>query len=265
MKTMEFPFLGGRIKQLQVTKNFCETIGLNLEIKETTSIKKAWNNVKEYIDKDIPVGLQLDFYYLDYVIEKIHFGGHFADIYGYDEEYAYLIDTKTSSSLNGDLKATLKNIELARSEKGPMTAKNLSYTITEGYNIKEIKNVLLHSIKENAKAYLDPPIKNISYKGIMKTAENLPKLLKGGKNLEENFKLMSNLMESGGTGGSLFRNMYRDFLKECYDILGLEILKKSYEEFFEIANMWKKVADIFDNIISTDDIDKINCELMKLH
>lgn len=257
MKTMEFPFLGGRNKQLQITRNFCATIGLDLDIKETTSIKKAWNNVKENLDAGIPVGLQLDFYYLDYVIEKIHFGGHFVAIYGYDEKYGYLVDTDTANHLNDEIKATLKNIELARSEKGPMTAKNLSYTITKGENIEKIENVILKAIKANAQAYLNPPIKNISYKGIIKTAEELPKLLKNSKNLEKNFKLTAKLMEGGGTGGSLFRNIYRDFLKECYDILGLDILQSSYKEFSEIAIMWKRVAEIFSNIKSTDDLDSI--------
>ncbi len=257
MKTMEFPFLGGRNKQFQITRNFCDTMGLNLDVKVTTSIKKAWKNVKENIDQGIPVGLQLDFFYLDYVTEKTHFGGHFVTMYGYDEVYGYLVDTANANYINGEGKATLKNIELARSEKGPMAPKNLSYTITRGTNVEKIENILLKAIKANAETYLKPPIKNISYQGIIKTAEKLPNLLKSGKNIEKNFKLTARLMESGGTGGSIFRNIYRDFLKESYDMLGLAILKKSYEEFFEIATMWKRVIDIFESIKKTDGVDKI--------
>lgn len=254
MKTMEFPFLGGRSKQLEITKKFCELMGLHLEIKETTSIKKAWNNVKDFIDKGIPVGLQLDFYYLDYVVEKIHFGGHFVAMYGYDDEYGYLVDTITATELGEEVKVKLKNIELARSEKGPMTARNLSYTIAKGEKVEAIETVLIEAIKANAIEYLNPPIKNISYKGIIKTAEELPNLLKNGLNIKKNFKLTAELMEGAGTGGSLFRNMYRDFLKESYDLLGLNILKSGYEEFTEIAILWKKVAEIFNEIQSREDI-----------
>ena len=52
-------------------------------------------------------------------------------------------------------------------------------------------------------------------------------------------------MEKAGTGGSLFRNIYRDFLKESYDILNIELLNKSYIEFIEIANLWKDVSKLF--------------------
>lgn len=255
MKTMDFPFLGGRNKQFQLTKNFCDSMGLKLEIRETTSIKKAWSNVKEYIDKGIPVGLQLDCYYLDYFKDKLHFGGHFAAMYGYDKEYGYLVDTMLQRS---DTKATLKNIESARNEKGPMTAKNLSYTITKGESTKEIIAVIISAIKANAEEYLNPPIKNISYKGIEKTANELPNILKSGKNIKKNFKLTAMLMEEAGTGGSMFRNIYRDFLKESYELLQLEELQKGYEEFSEIAMMWKRVAKIFNGIKSEEDIDKID-------
>jgi AmiR/NasT family two-component response regulator len=51
----------------------------------------------------------------------------------------------------------------------------------------------------------------------------------------------------------LFRNLYRDFLKESYDLLGTEKLKKGYEQFAEIAALWTKVADLFDKAGSTQE------------
>lgn len=38
-------------------------------------------------------------------------------------------------------------------------------------------------------------------------------------NLEHDLCLTALLMERSGTGGALFRNLYRDFLKECLDAL----------------------------------------------
>jgi Domain of unknown function (DUF4872) len=37
-------------------------------------------------------------------------------------------------------------------------------------------------------------------------------------------------MEKAGTGGALFRNLYRDFLKECYELLKLEKLKQAFDK-----------------------------------
>lgn len=51
-------------------------------------------------------------------------------------------------------------------------------------------------------------------------------------------------MDEGGTGGSLFRNMYRDFLKECDDLYPDMGLHEAYLKFSEIAPMWKEVSKL---------------------
>ncbi len=61
------------------------------------------------------------------------------------------------------------------------------------------------------------------------------------------------LMEKAGKGGALFRNLYRDFLKESYDLLQLDKLKQEHEEFIEVAKLWKTVLDLFDKVSQTKD------------
>ncbi|MCK5767097.1 MAG: BtrH N-terminal domain-containing protein, partial [Candidatus Atribacteria bacterium] len=63
MKTMNFPFIGGRIKTDLLTRNIARNLNLKLIVRETSSIKKAWENVKEYIDSGSPVGIKLDCYH----------------------------------------------------------------------------------------------------------------------------------------------------------------------------------------------------------
>ncbi|HIP33625.1 MAG TPA: lantibiotic ABC transporter, partial [Bacteroidia bacterium] len=81
MKIMDFPFIGGRVKPDVLTQNIARNLNLKLEIKETSSIKKAWDNVVDNIEKDIPVGVKLDCYYLEYFTNKIHFAGHYVAMY----------------------------------------------------------------------------------------------------------------------------------------------------------------------------------------
>ena len=66
MKTMDFPFIGGRIKTDLVTKNIAKNLGLKLIVKETTSANRAWSSVKELLDNNKAVGLKLDCYHLEY-------------------------------------------------------------------------------------------------------------------------------------------------------------------------------------------------------
>ena len=255
MKIMDFPFIGGRIKTDLLTKNIARNLNLNLKVKETSSIKKAWQNVKNELDNNIPVGLKLDCYYLEYFTSKIHFAGHYVAIYGYDDKYAYLVDTHQQGGL---MKTSLKNLELARNEKGPMSSRNLSYTISKTEKDFELNKVIKTAIINNAKDYLNPPIKNIGYKGILKTSTEIKKWFANSKDIENDFKTTAMLMEKGGTGGAIFRNIYSNFLKESYEILKIENLKKSHKEFIEIADMWFEVSSLFDKTGNTKGLKYIN-------
>jgi hypothetical protein len=50
------------------------------------------------------------------------------------------------------------------------------------------------------------------------------------------------LMERGGTGGALFRNLYRDFLAECADLVGGPHLRTGHRLYTEAAVLWTEVA-----------------------
>lgn len=252
---MDFPFIGGRVKPDVLTENICQNLNLKLRVKETSSIKKAWDNISAPLNKGKAVGIKLDSYYLEYFTNKIHFAGHYVAMYGYDEDYAYLVDTEQQGGL---VKTSLKNLELARNEKGPMSSRNRSYTIDRKGDVTELKKAVKTAIFNNATAYLNPPIKNVSYKGIAKTASEIRKWFSKSKDIRRDFQTTAMLMERAGTGGSIFRNLYRDFLKESYALLGLEGINEAYKDFIEIAGLWKDVADCFYKAGETADIQYIH-------
>ncbi len=74
MKTMALPFLGGRIKPQQITRNLATNLQLQANFQETSSVRTAWKNVQGWIDAGIPVGLQLDCSTLLLGINKIGVG-----------------------------------------------------------------------------------------------------------------------------------------------------------------------------------------------
>lgn len=254
MKTMDFPFLGGRIKTDLLTKNLCKNLNLELSVRETTSKTKAWQEVKQLLDKGQIVGLKLDAYYLEYFTNPFHFAGHYVAIYGYDNQNAFLVDTRQQG---GKVKTSLDSLALARAEKGPMASYNLYYTIQRKSEDYDLKKSVISAIVNNAKEYLNPPITNISYRGILKTSQELIKWFNGSKDIAAEFKMAANLMERAGTGGALFRNLYRDFLKESYDLLHIEQLHEAHQEFVEIAFLWRSVSDLFYQISETARVEYI--------
>jgi hypothetical protein len=251
MKTMDFPFIGGRVKTDLLTQNIAKNLNLELTVKETSSVQKAWDNVKELIDNGQVVGLKLDCFHLQYFSRPFHFAGHYAAIYGYDSENAFLVDTKQQG---GQVKSSLKSLALARAEKGPMSSKNLYYTLSKTDKKIDLKTAIITAIRNNANDYLNPPITNIGYKGILKTSTEIIKWFKASKDIETEFKTSAMMMEKAGTGGALFRNLYRDFLKESYDLLKLNILKSGHEAFIEIAELWTSVSKLFEKVSQTKDL-----------
>lgn len=73
----------------------------------------------------------LDMYYLEYFEDNIHFAGHYVAMYGYDEEFGYLVDG------NAQVKSSLGSIAEARNYKGPMSSPNRAFTIYPDMGLHE--------------------------------------------------------------------------------------------------------------------------------
>ncbi|WP_030838421.1 BtrH N-terminal domain-containing protein [Streptomyces hygroscopicus] len=238
-KAMGFPFLGGRVKPFELTRNLTAALGLDLLVGETTSPRKAWQNVAAPIDAGRPVGLQLDSYHLDYFTTKAHFGGHIVAMYGYDEQDAYLVDTGPQG---GAVSTSLAGLARARAERGPMTARHRSFTITAPGDPTPPRDRIIPAIRRCADDFLNPPIGNLGHRGIEKAAREVPKWLRRSDDPGEDLPRAAALMERAGTGGALFRNLYRDFLAECAQLIDSSRLRTGHTLYTEAAALWTQVA-----------------------
>ncbi|SCF00683.1 Butirosin biosynthesis protein H, N-terminal [Micromonospora viridifaciens] len=238
-KSMDFPFLGGRSKPTTITRTVADRLGLTLHIQETASPRRAWQNVAAALAAGRPVGLQLDSYHLDYFTTKVHFGAHFVAMYGYDDTHAYLIDT---AQQGGTVRTTLTSLDRARNERGPMTARNLSYTIASPTGRPDLRDPIRTAIRNNAHAFLNPPIANLGHRGIAKAARQVARWLDRSSDPSHHLPLLAALMEHGGTGGALFRAMYRDFLAECATIVEDDNVRLGHQLYGAIAPLWTEVS-----------------------
>ncbi|MGY0003115.1 BtrH N-terminal domain-containing protein [Micromonospora sp. I033] len=253
-KSMDFPFLGGRTKPSMITRTVADRLGLTLHIQETASPRRAWQNVTAALDAGRPVGLQLDCYHLDYFTTRVRFGGHFVAMYGYDDSQAYLVDT---AQQGGAVTTTLTSLARARSERGPMTARNLSYTIAGPTGRPDLGDAVRRAIRGNAHTFLHPPIANLGHRGIGGAARQVARWLDRSSDPSRDLPLVAALMERGGTGGALFRNMYRDFLAECATIVDDDNLRLGHELYAEIAPLWTEVSDRIAAAGETNDPDHL--------
>ncbi|WP_374077140.1 BtrH N-terminal domain-containing protein [Bdellovibrio bacteriovorus] len=242
LKTLNLPFVGGRSKPFELTTALCSNLGLKLECRETSSRTKARENILDVVANGTPVGLQLDSFYLDYFSSKIHFAGHAVACLGIEADRAVIVDTKQQGGIH---KVTLSDLEKARFEKGPMSAKARSWTIEAPSKDIDLPKAITNAIRKNARTYLKPAFKGMSFLGIEKLAHSLPTWLKLCKTPDD-LVLASRLMERAGTGGSIFRCFYRDFLAESSKLLNSKPLNQSHLSFIEIAEDWRNVAALIE-------------------
>jgi hypothetical protein len=248
---MPMPFLGGRVRPFELTTSLCGRLGLDLSTRETSSRRKAWQNVTSQIDAGRPVGLQLDSYHLPYFSEpRVHFGGHMVAMYGYDEERAYLVDTEQQG---GAVTVDLESLAAARAERGPMTAPHRSFTITVPTDLPPLRRAAAAAIRDCASTFLDPPIANLGHKGIAKAATQVVTWLDRSADPARDLPQIAALMERGGTGGALFRNLYRDFLAECAELISDEGVRDGQERYARAATMWTEVAALIAEAGETGD------------
>ncbi|TDC95723.1 BtrH N-terminal domain-containing protein [Actinomadura sp. 7K507] len=248
-KNMGFPFLGGRVKPFELTRNLAAGLGLELRVHETTSPRRAWENVTASIEAGHPVGLQLDSYHLDYFASKVHFAGHVVAMYGHDDRNAYLVDTDQQG---GAVSTSLTSLAQARAARGPMAAKHRSFTLTTSSltastlttsrNPPSPQTQIIPAITACADAFLNPPIANLGYRGIEKAGKLVRTWLQRTDAPQRDLPQTALLMEKAGTGGALFRNLYRDFLAECAQILDSSHLRTGHELYTEAATLWTETA-----------------------
>ncbi|WP_106400754.1 BtrH N-terminal domain-containing protein [Actinocorallia populi] len=240
-KNMDFPFLGGRVKPFELTRNLAARLGLELLVRETSSPRRAWENVTAPIDAGRPVGLQLDSHHLDYFTSKAHFGGHVVAMYGYDEHTAYLVDTDQQG---GAVTTGLPGLARARAERGPMTARHRSFTLTVPENAPSPQSRIIPALTACAAAFLDPPIANLGHRGIEKAARLVRTWLQRTDDPQHDLPQAALLMEKAGTGGALFRNLYRDFLAECTESVDSVHLRTAHTLYAEAATLWTETATL---------------------
>jgi Domain of unknown function (DUF4872)/Butirosin biosynthesis protein H, N-terminal len=248
MKSMDFPFIGGRVKPDRLTMNIAKNLGLKRLAYETSSVVKAWQEVKNLLDDGKAVGLKLDCYHLEYFTHPIHFAGHYVAIVGYDERNAFLVDTRQQGS---EVTTSLNSLEKARGEKGPMSSRNLYYTLEKDGDTAPLKLAVIAAIRSNAKEYLNPPISNLSYRGIEKTSKEIINWFDRSRDTKTEFATSAMIMERAGTGGALFRNLYRDFLKESHELTGEKAIGEAYEAFTGVAGSWSEVIALFEKVAET--------------
>ena len=267
------PFIGGRGNVKNFFQDLGNKISVKIEVKSTSSEKKAESTLLEKLVKREPVMVYGDMGFLPWfeLPENYHFGGHTFVICGYngtDSVLASDMDPMASGLKKGFYHSiSLEQLCKARnSPYKPFPPKNayLEFDFHE-YHPPRDKDIY-SSIHQTTDSMLSPPISNFGIKGIRRSAQEIMKWPRmfNDKELRMNLFTVYIFIEIGGTGGGCFRYMYSRFLKEAAAITSNNTLEKvatiihdSGKLFTELGLLFKDaetVSDMEDRIRKAHDI-----------
>lgn len=250
-----FPFLGGRV--LDLKENFSKNSGIKVVDFQPENPQEAYDWIKNNLKKNIPVVLRVDMRYLPYRYggkygpKYSSFGWHFVTLVKLDEKenYAYITETD-EQGLNTIEKIKITDLAKARdSKEGSFKADNYCY-----YFENPDKTVM--DYKRSLKSSLRIVIDNMNA-GSLKTLNelgndilNIEKYVKTKYTLKSLFYTFYGYIEIFGSGGSAFRNFYRDYLievgKELNDGKISEYavyVDKSAKKWSELAVQFKYISE----------------------
>jgi hypothetical protein len=224
-------FLGGKQGTIEPNSLACRLLGITLRKQSFTSADKAWEESKKLINQDIPLILKIDLGYLPYLQTEgdVHFGGHAITLAGYDEEtkIAFVGD----SEFEGFQKVPIDQLKNGRSsEYGPkfMWPNNTQFSMSRRSDGKHppLAAAVKVAIQRVVNNMLRPSVNSNGIQGLKLFASSIPhweEKLKGesqdatGKTVARSrlmFELIHGYIETWGTGGASFRNLYKKYLEE---------------------------------------------------
>jgi hypothetical protein len=247
MKQMPAPFVGGRSggKNEEFLTTSVERIGGHAELFQTSSEKKGHEELKRMLSEGEPVYVFLDMAYLPYMAmpEDAHFGAHTVVVYGIDEEddTVYIGDRGAHP-----VTVTVADLKRARSSKfPPFPPANKILKIECPSEVSNLTEGVTEAIRECCYGMLHPPISNFGLKGIKKWSKMVVKWPQQFSGLDLYACLMNVFIyiEIGGSGGSAFRPMYAQFLREASSIVDNSGLLEVAALYEESGRVWSEIAD----------------------
>src|ERR1700757_588683 len=134
--------------------NFFSLIDKPTSWKYELDENEAFEVLRDWINRDVPVLIQTDIYYLDYYKSSTHFPGHIVSVWGYDDETetVFLADT----DFKGLQTVTYKDFKEGRASKAlPFPLDNNWFEVNLKKPILPLSEIIPESIRRNAKFMIE--------------------------------------------------------------------------------------------------------------
>lgn len=224
-----------------IFNRMAKQLGIKVKRFKFSNPAKAQQKLDENLKNNIPTGLVVGVYHLNYFPDeyRFHFNAHNIVVFG-KEENRYLISDPV---LDYTVSLTEKELEKVRYAKGALAPKgHLYYPIVVPQNI-DLTNAIKKAIKKTCNDML-APVPIVGVKGMRMVAKAILKWHKKLGVAKANYNLVNlvRMQEEIGTGGGGFRFIYAAFLQEAGEYLNNAQLMQLSKEMALIGDKWRDFA-----------------------
>ena len=243
MKSFAFPTFIVRNKPGSIRKNLAKRLGIKFHTEKFHTPDEGMKRLDELLGKNIPVAVQVDFFYMDYLPEweRVHINVHFIVVVG-KEGSKYIVSDSYFPKLVELESASLRK---ARFAGGSMSPKG--FLFYPEYIPKDIdyKKAIIKGTKKACFNMLKIPQPFVGIKGIRMFAKKIvewPSFARDTEHLSHEIMKINILLEDQGTGGAGFRFMYATYLQQASAILGKPEWSGLSKEMMEIGDGWREIS-----------------------
>jgi len=232
--------------------NFLRNFGVEVtDWRYEDNNERASADLREFIDRDVPVLIQADIFYLEYFDSKTHFPGHVIAVCGYNdsESVFYVAD----NSFEDIQTVSFEDMAKARSSKAkPYPLSNNRIEVEFMENSCGFQDMVIGAVRKNAEMMLEgrTTLRGVSsVEVIRKWAEDLP----DWKYLDDwkwTSRFAYQVISRRGVCGAAFRWLYRDFLEEVSSMLlpfygpGLpERMSEIGQKWYDMGAFLKQISE----------------------
>ncbi len=230
---------------VQVFRKFSKRMGIDGHISFFINKKRSMKAIDALLKQNIPVGLVSEVSRLPFFpLRDRQFSGHHFVVFGKDSNEYIVGDTDPHFPDDSAQRISYEDLMNARFTKDLLSPRGAMFYIKSTPDHFDIKKGILEGIKNTCHQMLGIPLPYFGVKGIYYLSNRIKNYTKiyGEKQAWRNIRFQIFISEEGGSGGSGFRYLYANFLKEAAEYLNDHELMTISLSMREIADQWQQFA-----------------------
>ena len=241
--SMHFPVIAARSMPGSLRKQLSKRLGVKFVARRYRDPVKAQTELETLLDFGIPVAVQTDMFYMDYIPAHLrtHFNAHFVVVFGKDSDGFHVSDCYYPDAAVL-CEASLAKARFAKGDFSPQGLLVYPVTMPSAVNWE---SAVLSGIRHAAFSMVRTPLPFIGVAGIRlfsKKIHTWPRLARDSDHLSHELMKINLLLEEQGTGGAGFRFMYATFLQEASKLLNNQACADLSKRMMTNGDRWRDIS-----------------------